>query len=244
MQLNQASILIVDDEPVLLEIKGEWFQDLARHVFCAADGVQALEVLAVHKIDAIITDVRMPVMDGITLVKKIQAGGAHTPSLIFITGFADIEARDAYDLGVEALLEKPIERDDLVEVVRHSVAGPGERWEKRVNLSAGPILTKTFPSLAVALKERQIAFGRGGFCIEDGEFLTEGPVSIALDFTKDGYVLSGQGIVRWLANEENQMGIELTYVAEHSRARAIELTKGAFCFIPRTTGHRYEALAG
>jgi CheY-like chemotaxis protein len=244
MQLKEASILIADDEPVLLDIMAEWFKSEAGQVFCAADGEQALQVLQASKVDLIITDVRMPVMDGVTLLKRIKAGGSRTPSLVFITGFADIEARDAYDLGAEALLEKPIERDDLVAVARRSLSDPDERWGQPVDLNACPVLRRSFSGLDAASQRHEIVFGRGGFCLEGSESLPEGPVKIHLDFKADRYVLSGQGVIRWLANEANQMGIELTYVEELSRPRAINLTEGADTFIPRTTGRRYQALAG
>lgn len=116
--MKEASILVVDDEPIILEIWGEWFKRVAGQVFCAANGVQALQVLAANKIDLIITDVRMPAMDGISLLKKVKASGLHAPSVILISGFSDIEAREAYDLGAEALLEKPIERDELINTLK------------------------------------------------------------------------------------------------------------------------------
>lgn len=245
MQLKEASILLVDDEPVLLDMLRECFERIVGQVFCAGDGAQALQVLARHKIDLVITDVRMPVMDGITLLKRIRTRGPYAPTLIFITGFADIDARDAYDLGAEALLEKPVDWDGMIDTVRRSLSDPWERWGKQVDLSASPVLKQKFSSLSSALQERRIAFGRGGFCIENAEFLEEEPLNIALDFMADGYVLSGQGLVRWLSNEEHQMGIELTYVAEKSRTLAVQLTQGAACFIPRTTDEsNYQALAG
>lgn len=244
MQLKDASILVVDDEPVLLDIMAEWFRSFAARVYSAADGAQALEILAAEKVSLVITDVRMPVMDGITLLRKIKARGVYTPSLIFVTGFADIHAREAYDLGAQALLEKPIERDDLVDAARHYLCEPGERWSKHRDPSSYPVLRRRFKSLAHALQGHEIAFGRGGFCIEGSEALEEGPMDVDLEFTADGYVLSGQGAVRWLANRENQMGVELIYVAETSRARAIELTEDTAAFIPRSTGRRYQALAG
>ena len=244
MQPKEASILLVDDEPVLLDMLKECFERIVGQVFCAADGAEALQVLSRQRVDLVITDVRMPVMDGITLLKKIQTRGSYAPSLIFITGFADIDARDAYDLGAEALLEKPIDWDGMIDIVRRSLSEPWERWGKQVDLSASSLLSRKFKSLSAGLQERRIAFGRGGFCIENAEFLEDEPVNIDLKFMADGYVLSGQGVVRWVANEDNQMGIELTYVAEKSRPRAVQLTQGAGCFIPRTTESNYQALAG
>jgi CheY-like chemotaxis protein len=243
MQLEEASVLLVDDEPMLLDMLREFFEHIASQVFCAGDGVQALQVLARHRINLVITDIRMPAMDGITLLKRIKAGGLYTPSLIFITGFADIDARDAYNLGAEALLEKPIEWDGMIDIARRSLSKPWERWEKQVNLPASPVLSRSFRSLSSAFEEHRIAFGRGGFCIGNTEFL-EGPVNIALDFMADEYVLLGQGVIRWLAIEDKQMGVELTYVAEKSRARAVKLTERASSFIPRTTESNYQALAG
>lgn len=242
MQLKDASILLVEDEPLFLDIMKEWFQPIVTQVFCADNGAQALEVLEENRIDLVITDVRMPVMDGITLLKNIKARGWNTPRLIFITGFADIETRDAYHMGAEALLEKPIERDFLVDVARRSVLEPWERWETRLDLSGFPVLSRIFRSLSSAQQEHRVAFGGGGFCIENPELLEEGLINITLEFIADKYVLVGQGVIRW--NQESQMGVELTFVAEKSRARAVQLTKSARAFIPRTTESDYQALAG
>jgi YesN/AraC family two-component response regulator len=233
MQLKEASILLVDDEPVILDIWGEWFKRVARQVFCAENGVLALQVLATNKIDLIITDVRMPVMDGISLLKKVKASALHVPSVIFISGFSDVEAREAYDLGAEALLEKPIELDDLIHAVKRTLADRNELWQTPPDRVAHPTLTGSFESLAAALQKHRIAFGRGGFCIRTEQSLDEGPINIELDFKADQYVLSGQGIVRWLAYPERQMGIELTYVAEKSRARLVQLTERSASFLPQ-----------
>lgn len=243
MQLKEASILLVDDEPILLEIMAEWFQRLAGRVFCAADGAQALQVLAAQKMDVVITDVRMPLMDGISLLREIKANG-HAPRVILVTGFADVQLRDALDLGAEALLEKPMETDDLIHAVECSLAERSELWQTPRDPSAYPVLSRGFTSLAAAFEEHRIAFGRGGFCLEAGDLTAEGPVNIELDFKADRYVLSGQGVVRWLAHTEHQAGIELTCVAESARSRTLQLTAGAVSFIPRTTGSKYQALAG
>ena len=242
MQLEKASILLVDDGPVLLDIAREWFQSMVAQVFSAADGEQALQVLAERRIDLVITDVRMPVMDGITLLKRIKARGLQTPSLIFITGFADIRLRDAYDLGAMALLEKPVESEFLIDLVRQVLSDPLKRWENQSDLSASRVLRRRFASLSSALQKHEVAFGRGGFCIKKAEFEEDDQINFVLDFIADKYVLLGQGAVRW--SEENQMGIELTYVAEQSRTRAVQITEKSSAFIPRTTGPIREALAG
>jgi YesN/AraC family two-component response regulator len=123
LHLKEASILVVDDEPMLREIIADWFAGVAGSVLSAENGAQALEMLATNKIDLIITDIRMPVLDGIGLLKKVKAGGIHTPSVIFISGFTDIEPREAFELGAEALLGKPVEYDDLIDTAKRILAG-------------------------------------------------------------------------------------------------------------------------
>jgi CheY-like chemotaxis protein len=240
MRLKEASILLVDDEPELLDVLSEWFRRVAGQVFGAADGVQALEILATHKIDLIITDVRMPVMDGVTLLKKIKANGSRPPSAIFVTGFADISIRDAYDLGAEALIEKPIP-DDFIQVVERSLLEPNERWRNALDLSDSPVLSRRFESLDNALRDHRIAFGYGGFCMVTSEFVEFGPINIEINFEQDGEVLLGQGLVRWL--EQGEIGVELTYVDQGLRARVVELAERSVAFIPWTTGRTRLELA-
>jgi hypothetical protein len=62
--------------------------------------------------------------------------------------------------------------------------------------------------------------------------LVKGPVNISLEFKAERYTLSGQGVIRWLLNEANQVGVELTYVTKESRERVLELTDRAAPFIP------------
>jgi DNA-binding response OmpR family regulator len=232
MQLKDASILVVDDEPLLLKFVGDWFKSVAGKVFVAGDGVQAMKVLSQNAIDLIVTDVRMPVMNGISLLKEVKANRGNKVHVIFITGFADIEPCEAYDLGIEAILEKPFEFDDLLNAAKRSLAERDEIWQTPRDLAAYPTLTGSFASLTQALQEHRIMFGSGGFCVETKQRLVEGPVNIKLDFKAEQYSLSGQGIVRWLVNESNQVGVELTYVNNESRVRVLQLTEPAVCFIP------------
>ena len=59
MQLKDATVLIVDDEPVLCEIKSAWLTRLVGRVLVANNGAEALEVLAANPVDLVITDIRM-----------------------------------------------------------------------------------------------------------------------------------------------------------------------------------------
>jgi CheY-like chemotaxis protein len=236
MQPKDATVLIVDDEPVLCEIKSTWLIRLVARVLVANNGAEAMEVLAANNVDLVITDIRMPVMDGLTLVKKITDSSKPRPSVIFITGFSDFEPRDAYDLGVDAILEKPMDRGDLLQAVKRSLTPRPELWQTALDVTPSAVLHSNFRSLATALQMQEIAFGRGGFCIAVPQGLQEGPIGILLEFHEDRSVLQGQGIVRWISAAEGLAGIELLYVAPVSREWMVKLAeRNEFAtFIPRS----------
>lgn len=222
MQLKDATVLIVDDELVLLEILGAWFARVAGRVLVAANGAEALEILKANHVDVVITDLRMPVMDGATLLRRIKTLGKPWPSVIFVTGFSDFTPREAYDLGAEALLEKPMDRDELLRIVSRSLMPRDELW-RTPDLAPSAVLRSSFSSLAAALREKKISFGRGGLCIASSQNLQEGPIEMTLEFLEDNKSLQGQGIVRWTA--EGQAGIELLYVAPASRKWVVKLAE-------------------
>ena len=141
MELKDATVLVVDDEPMLLDIFSEWLQEEGCRVITAGDGAAALQILRKQYTDVIVSDVRMPVMDGVLLLKNLTAqhGTLHRnwpPKMIFISGFADLEPREAYNLGVEAMLQKPIERVLFVGAVRRSLRRH-ETWSKPATPGGG-----------------------------------------------------------------------------------------------------------
>jgi CheY-like chemotaxis protein len=111
MQLKYATVLIVDDESMLLDIFREWMEEENCRILTAENGAIAVQILRRHHVDVVVSDVRMPVMDGIILLKNLTtylgvSGNIDPPKMIFISGFTDLEPREAYDLGVEVLTHK------------------------------------------------------------------------------------------------------------------------------------------
>jgi CheY-like chemotaxis protein len=244
MDLKQATILLVEDEPLLREAMSAWLQRAAGCVIHAEHGADALRVLAAEKIDLIISDVRMPVMDGVDLLMKINQGEVRKPGVILISGFCELSLREAFALGADAVLEKPIRREDLVRAMQRSLADADELWRRPPAPVPKMKLNASFSSLAAALKRNQIAFGRRGFCIASPGRLHEGPLHFAVDFKADRRTLSGEGVVRWTAAEEGQAGIEITHVDDASRAWVVDLVRRCepLPFIPGST--RTARLAG
>ncbi len=87
---RSVNILVVDDDPTLLELLTDTLLAVGYSATPAADGMIALDLLANHKFDLVITDIKMPRMDGLQLLKRIKR---HYPQLpvLFITGVATPE---------------------------------------------------------------------------------------------------------------------------------------------------------
>ena len=129
MKLREAAVLFVDDEPFLRESMGAWLARKAGRAFCAQHGAEALEILGANKIDLLLTDVRMPVMDGIALIEKLPKAEPR-PRVILVTGYNDLELPEAHGLAVDAIVEKPIDRDELLRTMQ-SCLGDADRQDKR-----------------------------------------------------------------------------------------------------------------
>lgn len=112
--LKGKKILIVDDEPDLRDLLSEEFQHHGCEILEAANGHLALRCLMTNKVDVVISDVRMPDMDGTQLLEKIREIDPKKPHVFLLTGYADIDAKEATKKGAKALFLKPINWQKLV----------------------------------------------------------------------------------------------------------------------------------
>ena len=86
----------------------------------ADDGVDALRRIASTKFDIIITDINMPILDGLKLVKRLRADEAYkdVPIIIITTEGAEEDRQRALALGANAYITKPIQAPQVLELVR------------------------------------------------------------------------------------------------------------------------------
>ncbi len=122
--MNESSILIVDDDPALLQALPEALQlrmDGIR-IETADSAFTALERIKQIDYDAIVSDIKMPGMDGLALLKEVRALRPETPTLL-ITGHGE------HDLTVQALrggaydfIQKPIDRDYFVASLQRAIS--------------------------------------------------------------------------------------------------------------------------
>ena len=235
MQLNDAVILIVDDEPDLLRIFRRWLELAGCRVLAAENGAKGLELARTNHIDMIVSDVRMPVMDGVEMLRQLQLGDGYLPKIILVSGFNDLVERKYYDLGVESMLQKPLRRMEFLAVVERCLTNAGERWRKSAAIAPEKTLTAQFESVPAALQHDSVEFGRGGFCMRC-KFATRSGELIGLHivFAAEPLALIGQGIVRWAEPNDGQIGIEIIYIDDENRGRTSSWVaeNGSKSFIP------------
>ncbi|QAY67586.1 response regulator [Paenibacillus protaetiae] len=82
----------------------------------AGDGEEALRIIADTKPDLVITDIRMPVLDGLELIRTVRDSGNHETKFIIISGYGDFKyAQQAIKFGVKDFILKPIDEDELMD---------------------------------------------------------------------------------------------------------------------------------
>ena len=110
------NILIVDDEQLIrqgLRVRIEYLGIDVDEIFEAENGLMALRLQEEHPIDVVITDIRMPDMDGLELIQEMQKKNNQI-KFVVLSGYAEFSyAETAIRLGVKAYLLKPVSNDDL-----------------------------------------------------------------------------------------------------------------------------------
>jgi two-component system response regulator FixJ len=137
MTADNQHIFFVDDEPAVCRSVSQTLQRCGYTVSCFADADHCLQRLQMQSCDLLITDVRMPGMDGIELVRRAKCIAPWLPILV-ITGFGDIPmAVRAVKTGAAEFIEKPLQKQSFLEAVQTAL-----KQQDLSNLLKGKSLTE------------------------------------------------------------------------------------------------------
>ena len=115
---RKESILIVDDSPATLEVLRRNLTAEGYQVFTAPSVAEAIETLGATHLDLVITDLKMPKVSGLDLVRHIRENFKNT-EVVMITGYPSIEgAVEAVKTGAEEFLPKPFTDTELLSAVQ------------------------------------------------------------------------------------------------------------------------------
>ena len=114
------NILVVEDSPTMRQLISFAMKRVqSAHVIEATDGVDALKKLSSDKVDLILCDINMPVMDGLKLVSLVRGNPAFKdiPIIMVTTEGAEEDRKRAIAIGANAYLPKPIQTQELIKLV-------------------------------------------------------------------------------------------------------------------------------
>ncbi len=122
--LKPARIMVVDDEPAILEVVAELLENIGHEVAAFSSGQEAVEyfLTAPEAVDLVLLDMVMPQMSGLDVFRAMKAA---RPSVraILVTGYSvDEKARALIAEGVKGYLHKPFKRAELIEKVQEALA--------------------------------------------------------------------------------------------------------------------------
>lgn len=121
---SHARVLVVDDHYTYRLLLGSLLEKLGVNYQCCSDGEQALHALALERYDLVISDCRMPVMDGYAMTRELRrreqtAGGVPTTVLGLTASLGPDEIRQCVLCGMDGWLTKPLGFAQLREVLRY-----------------------------------------------------------------------------------------------------------------------------
>ena len=125
---REYSCLVVEDSPMMRQLLVFALSRVKNlRVTEADDGVDGLRKLAGNKYDIILTDINMPIMDGLKLVKRVRTDPMHkdTPIVVITTEGSEEDRQRAIALGANAYITKPIQAPQVIAKVKELLQIPG-----------------------------------------------------------------------------------------------------------------------
>ncbi|MBD2039390.1 response regulator [Microcoleus sp. FACHB-672] len=127
--LDGLRLLVVDDDPDTISLLTFLFEADGAELIAANSASEALQALKFFKADILISDIKLPEEDGYALIAKIRTldaeRGGNIPAIAMSGYVRDEDSREALSAGYDAHIAKPVNLDELVEVVTTLAARTG-----------------------------------------------------------------------------------------------------------------------
>jgi len=117
-------VLLVDDSRAVRQLlKFMLSMQMALDIYEASDGMEAVYKLEMEEFDLVITDIRMPQMDGLSLIKKVRSEiSPDLPIIVVSTLGREADRDEALRLGANSYVTKPIQAPDLIRVMTNLIS--------------------------------------------------------------------------------------------------------------------------
>ncbi len=236
--LVRPRVLILDDETDLTKMLQHFFQSRNIESYTYNDPVQALDAIRKLKIDVVVSDIRMPKLNGLSFLQEIRKMHFYEPGVIFISGYPEEYGIETLmDMGAFAFLEKPVDLERLYRLIWEYVYGsrPKEgKQEAPVTVCLGniPLGAQQLGFGGIFLNQDQIE-KHPGVKLEPG-----GMVEIQFNLPESEVPHKALCEVVWKRNQgENHGGYGLKFleIPAASKREVLDLvrTNNILSFIPK-----------
>jgi signal transduction histidine kinase len=216
----ESQLLLVDDEPGILKVLGISLADRGYQVLTAESGEQALRVFHETHPEVILTDIKMPGMDGIELLKRIKEESPNT-EVIMITGHGEMELAiqslkydasdfitkpiddEALDIALRRALEKLSYKKKLKEYTENLEKLVEEKTRKLVEAERLAAVGQTVAGLAHAIKNITSGLTGGMYVLEQG-----------IELENKSYLSQGWQMIKGNVQKIKSMAVDLLNYAK------------------------------
>lgn len=126
LERKNLKVLIVDDEPDILDLMEEEFRYCGYQTVTAICGNDAIKVLENQDIDIVVSDYKMPNGNGMSVLTHVKSmagdNGKKNPVFFFVSGQADVSTEEALKAGARKFFTKPFDLDDLIKEIELNIA--------------------------------------------------------------------------------------------------------------------------
>jgi putative two-component system response regulator len=152
-------VLCVDDEPAILQILHRLLEGQGFEPVTSRDPVAAASTFTAGAFDLVLTDIHMPRMDGLTLMRALRDKQPELP-VVIVTGHGTVDmAIQALREGATGMLIKPFTREELLAEVRHALSAAQMRHEALQYRYLSPVLDSIAVTLSTAIEARNLETG-------------------------------------------------------------------------------------
>lgn len=162
MGKHKTTILVIDDEPSILQSLRGILTDEGYRFLAAESGFRGLNILAKNEVDIVLLDAWMPKMDGLETLKRIKEKSPNVEIIIMSGHGTEETAEKALELGASDFIEKPISLDSLLDSIKQLLE---KKEDKIITVQSGKTISASFyESICIYPEQGDILSFFGALC--------------------------------------------------------------------------------
>ena len=151
LQPIKARVLLVEDDPTQLVLLKGLANKVVNQLHWGSDGQQGLSIWKEWRPDVVVTDIHMPVMDGLEMSRAIKAADPHAQIIVLTSDFSDESLIEALSIGVERYVNKPIDVHFLADAITKCLRTKQQLDAVQLTQQIRPMLENTRTDLATTM---------------------------------------------------------------------------------------------